>query len=381
MIKSIGYHIFALVYYICKLLPLHKKRILCIHTHDDGEGSNATLAVKALKEHNSDYTFSYITKKDTMELKGLKNLPKILSFFFKKPYQLAKAQVVLMDNTFLPFAYLKRRKGVKVIQLWHGTGTFKKFGQDANTGRLKELEQIANRNITHLIVNSPATKMLYAKTFGIDEKYVYPIGLPKTDDLIRRVEAEAKSDLHLDKKAIYRKYSIPKDRKLILYAPTFRDDELHNPEVIAKLLEIIKGLPEEYYLGLRLHPFIAKSCEGIILPSRAIQLSFEPDLSAVLMASDLLITDYSSIAFEYCITERPMVFFAYDLEEFSNHGRGFYEDYESYVPGPVVYTSEEVIAVIKDGVFDLRRIQDFKNLNFTYLDGDASGRLIELIEA
>ncbi|HKL79994.1 MAG TPA: CDP-glycerol glycerophosphotransferase family protein [Mobilitalea sp.] len=380
MIKSIGYRIFALVYYICKLLPIHNKRILCIHTHDDGEGSNATLAVKALIEQNNGYTFSYITKKDTMEVKGFKNLPKMLSFFFQKPYLLARAQVVLMDNTFLPFAYLKRRKGVKVIQLWHGTGTFKRFGQDANTGRLKELEQIANRNITHLIVNSPETKKLYAQTFGINERYVYPIGLPKTDDLIRRVEAEEKSDLHPDKNSIYHRYSIPKDRKLILYAPTFRDDEPHNPEVLVKLLELIKGLPEEYYLGLRLHPFIARTCEGVKLPSRAIQLSFEPDLSAVLMASDLLITDYSSIAFEYCITERPMVFFAYDLEEFSDHGRGFYEDYTSYVPGPVAYTSEEVIAIIRDDRIDLRRIQNFKNRNFSYLDGNATGRLIELIE-
>lgn len=353
--------------------------MLCIMTHDDGEGSNVSLAMKALKEQKAGYTFSFITKKDTLEVKGLSSIGRLFAFFVQKPYQLARAQIILMDNVFLPLAYLRVKKGVKVIQLWHGTGTIKKFGQDVNTGKLKLLEKKANRNITHLIVNSEETRKLYAKTFGISEDKVAAIGLPKTDEMLRRIDRTIQDGNNPDKAAIYNKYSIPKNSRLVLYAPTFRDQELHNPEVLNKLEFLQKGLPEDCYLGLRLHPFIAENCLGKELPPRVCQLSFESDLTAVLMASDLLITDYSSIVFEYCLTERPMVFFAYDLEEFSDHGRGFYYDYESYVPGPVVSDAGEAAAVIRENRFDPGRIKSFIEGNFIYRDGHATERLLEII--
>jgi CDP-ribitol ribitolphosphotransferase len=353
--------------------------VLCIVTHDDGEGSNVSLTVKALKEQEAGYSFSYITKKDTLEVKGLSSLRSLFAFFLQKPNQLARAQIILMDNIFLPFAYLRIRKGVKVIQLWHGTGTIKKFGQDVNTGKLRSLEEKANRNITHLIVNSEETRKLYAKTFGINENRVFAIGLPKTDEMLIRINRTTADGMNPDKELIYNKYAIPKNSRLILYAPTFRDQELHNPEVLTKLEDLRKGLPEDCYLGLRLHPFIAKNCLGTELPPRVCQLSFESDLTAVLMASDLLITDYSSIVFEYCLTERPMVFFAYDLEEFSDHGRGFYYNYESYVPGPVVFDAEGAATIIRENRFDQGRIKSFIESNFVYRDGNATERLLKII--
>lgn len=380
MLKSIGYRLFALVYYLCRLLPVKKKRVLCIMTHDDGESSNVSLAVKALKELSVGYTFAYITKKETLEVKGLGSIKPLLSFFFTKPYQLSRAQTILMDNVFLPFAYLSRRRGVKVIQLWHGTGTIKKFGQDVNTGRLKELERKANRNITHLIVNSEETKKLYAKTFGIDEDRVYPIGLPKTDEVIRRIQEEEKLGLNRDKEAVYRRYAIPDHAKLVLYAPTFRDQQLDGADTLNQLFELKKGLPENYYLGLKLHPYIAEACEGIRLPQGVCQMSFDTDTNSLLMASDILITDYSSIIFEFCLTGRPMLFYAYDLKEFSNHGRGFYYEYESYVPGPVVATAEEAAAVIRENRFDADDITHFKDRNYLYPDGKATERLLQIIE-
>ncbi len=379
MLKSIGYRVFALIYYLCKPLPPKKKRVLCIMTHDDGEGSNVSLAVSALKQQRAGYSFSYITKRETLDVKGLNSIKGLLSFFLVKPYQLSRAQIILMDNIFLPMAYLKRRNSVKVIQLWHGTGTIKKFGQHVNTGRLKELEKKANSNITHLIVNSEETKKLYAEVFGISEDRVYPIGLPKTDELIHRIGDSERLGLNLDKDTIYRKYAIPEAAKLVLYAPTFRDHELKGTDILNKLYDLQKWLPEDYYLGLRLHPFIAEASKGIVLPPRVCQMSFETDLNSLLMASDILITDYSSVVFEYCLTGKPMVFFAYDLEEFSGHGRGFYYDYEAYVPGPVTATAEETAAVIREKGLDTEKITSFRNRNYSYLDGKATDRLLELI--
>lgn len=380
MIKTIGYYLFAFVYNICKLLPVKKNKVLCIMTHDDGEGSNVSLVAKALKKEIEEYSISFITKSDTLSVKTFSDFGKLFIFFFQKPYQLARSEIILLDNIFLPFAYLRRKKSAKVIQLWHGTGTIKKFGQDVNMGKLKELERRANLNITHLIVNSPEMKKLYTGAFNVCDEYTYSIGMPRTDELLKRIQKADKLNENLDKKAIYLKYEIPEEKKLILYAPTFRDNELEKPDVTRQLMEILQELPQDYCIGLRLHPFVAKMIENVKLDHRIIQLSFESNLNSLLMASDILITDYSSIIFEYCLTERPMIFYAYDLEEFSDHGRGFYYEYESYVPGPVAHTGYEVTKILKENHFDLERIKEFKKIHYPKLDANATGRLIELLK-
>lgn len=366
------------MYNIFRLFPLKDKLVLCICTHDDGDGSNAVLAANALKELNDGYSFSYITKRDMGLVKDGKLLSR-LSFFVAGPYAVARAKIILMDNVFLPFAYLRIRKNVKVIQLWHGTGTIKKFGQDANTGRLKELEYKANKNITHLIVNSDRIKSIYAGAFGVDESKVYPIGLPRTDEIIKRMKGISDREHNGDKVNLYNRHGIDMGKKLVLYAPTFRDDG----QDLVRLPELVEGivreLPEEYVLGLKLHPFIADAVKGRDLPDRAVQMSFEPDLTEILMASDILITDYSSIIFEYCLLERPMIFFAYDLEEFSCQGRGFYMDYESYVPGPVARDASLVASIISAGNYNMDKAVKFKEDHFQYADGSAIKRLLELI--
>lgn len=360
-------------------MPIKKNNVLCIMTHDDGEGSNVSLVVKNLKERSNDYSFSYITKKDTAKVKEGHNLSNAINFFIKKPYQLARAQVILMDNIFLPYAYLGRRKATKVIQLWHGTGTIKKFGQDVNTGKLKELEQKANNNITHLIVNSEEMKKTYGQAFGVDESRIYPIGLPKTDELINRLDRIKKDNKNLDKDYIYDKYNISKETKLVLYAPTFRDNEVDDPKVSVQVEELLTNLPEGYELGIRLHPHVAESMTGI-KDKGVRQLSFEEDVNSVMLASDILITDYSSIVFEYCLMKCPMIFYSYDLEEFHKKGRGFYHSYQSYVPGPIAYTGKEVCQLIQENNFDNERIENFIKVNYQHLDGKATERLIKLIE-
>lgn len=380
MIKTIGYYLFALVYFFCKPFPIKKKRVFCIMTHDDGEGSNVSIVARALKAKEEGYSFSFITKSDTQTVKSLRGIRTMLNFFFCKPYELSRAEIVLLDNVFIPFAYLKCKKGTKVVQLWHGTGTIKKFGQDVNTGKLKELEKRANANITHLIVNSQATKKIYAGAFGVKLDRIYPIGLPKTDELFIRMKKIEVAKRNPDKEYLYKKYRIPSDKKLILYAPTFRDKEEQNPKLIELIKELSKELPEEYYLGLRLHPFIAEAFRQEQLENRICQLSFEKDVNTLLMATDLLITDYSSIAFEYCLTKQPMIFYAYDFDDFSDVGRGFYYDYESYVPGPVAYHCQEVVELIKENRFPNDQIINFIQDNYKYTDGNATQRLIELLK-
>lgn len=378
MIKVIGYHIFAFAFYIYSILPVKKKKVLCIMTHDDGEDSNVSLVVKKLKELKDDYSFTYISKEETESVKSLKHIGRLLAFLLIKPYHLARAEIILMDNVFLPLSHIRVKKNVKVIQLWHGTGTIKKFGQDANSGELKRLERRANRNITHLIVNNRQIAKLYARAFGVDIHRVYPLGLPKTDDILDRQRKVDKDRINIDRDKIFSNYKLPKDKRLILYAPTFRDLNLGSDTILRNVEDLADMLPEDYILGLRLHPYVAGLARRLN-KENVCDLSDEKSLSALIMASDLLITDYSSIIFEYCITGKPMIFYAYDLDDFISRGRGFYNDYAGYVPGPVVKDSKELIELINRGDFTTDTTKTFIMENFPMRDGKATERIIKLI--
>ena len=104
------------------------------------------------------------------------------------------------------------------------------------------------------------------------------------------------------------------------------------------------------------------------------------NLNTLLMSTDILISDYSSIIFEYCVFGRPMIFYAYDLEEFSDHGRGFYKDYESYVPGPVVKTTEELLDVIKKDSWDFEYQKQFIKEAYAYMDGKSTKRVVDFVK-
>ena len=108
-------------------------------------------------------------------------------------------------------------------------------------------------------------------------------------------------------------------------------------------------------------------------------MSGYPGVTTLLAVSDCLITDYSSIVFEYCLFERPIIFYAYDLERFQKDGRDFYEDYERFVPGPVVKDQKELEQLWQTGFGTGDRVKNFREQVYEYLDKNAVNRLLELI--
>jgi CDP-ribitol ribitolphosphotransferase len=345
-------------------------------THDSGEDGNVGVMAEFLKQKKEGYSFFYLKKSERNKVRDERAGIGRLAFLFIKPYHLATSGIIMLDNVFLPMAYLKFGKKVRIIQLWHGTGTIKKFGQDVNTGRLKKLEKKANSRITHLIVNSEKTKKLYAHTFGIGEDRVFAYGLPRTDLFFDKEKISERI------RRFYEKYPKLSGKKLILYAPTFRDQECQKPEIKLDTRLLNKEMPEDTVLLLRVHPFVAEAFENTQAQKgyagdkkNIVSVSSYPDINTLLLVSDCLITDYSSVIFEYCLLKRPMIFHAYDLEQFSDSGRGFYENYEDYVPGPVVRDTNALITLLKREKFDSSRTEAFIKESYKYLDGKSAERI------
>jgi CDP-ribitol ribitolphosphotransferase len=138
-------------------------------------------------------------------------------------------------------------------------------------------------------------------------------------------------------------------------------------------------LAEDHVLLVRLHPFIRRDLAiDADLAGFVVDVSDHPDINALLLAADVLVTDYSSVIFEYALLGRPMVFFAPDLEAYERE-RGFYFDFRAGVPGPVFDDSGELAAYLRSGTADAARVGRFARASFDVADGHASARFVDTI--
>nr|WP_315103915.1 CDP-glycerol glycerophosphotransferase family protein [uncultured Catonella sp.] len=374
-IKEIAYILFAINYKLGSIFPIKKNFVFSIITHDGSENGNIRTLTDYMCRTNN-YTFYYMDKEETKAFFHL---------LFVLPFVMSRAEIILMDNAFMPMSFFKVRKKTKVLQLWHGTGSIKKFGQDSNTGRLKELEKRINNNIDYLFVNSERLIEEYAGAFGIDKSKVYVTGLPRTDWLLKLINDEKKLErLDIIKNKISKSENIVLNgKKIILYAPTFRDDEVDSPKLHLNIAELMESLPENVILFLKLHPFISGTFNCSDLGNRVVNVSDYTDLNELMAASDGLITDYSSLIFDYLLLDKPVYFFADDLAEFSLNGRGFYLDYNKELPGFLAGSELELgdrivkdLSGNEDEEFKLKR-EIFVIKYYTWLDGNSAKRVYE----
>ena len=293
----------------------------------------------------------------------------------RRYYELGRAAVVFVDDYYGPLRGLRGRSGGEVVQVWHAAGAFKKFGlsaigaKDANT---ESDELTAHRSYTSVIASSTEVCPLYAQAFGVPTDAVLPLGVPRTDVFFDQAHRAAV------RKAVVDEHPVLAGKKILLYAPTFRGQPHERAQFRSELdLDaMFASLGDEYALVVKAHPVVKDGCRiPEHLSGFALNLSHR-EVNDLMIASDLLITDYSSVVFEYSLLSRPMVFFAYDLDSYLDE-RGFYYDYRSFVPGPIVTTTSQVIDAIKQDSFDLDRIERFAARFFEHRDGRATQRVLE----
>ena len=242
-----------------------------------------------------------------------------------------------------------KREGNVFLQTWHGTPLKKLVFdiEDINSATPKYKQQVykQSRAWDYLIAANAFSSETFKRCFLFD-KTILNTGYPRNDIL------------HWDNKdeiaaRIRERLGIPKDKKTVLYAPTWRDDEYYTKgqyKFSLKLdLNLMKEqLGDEYVILLRTHYFIADSLDVTGLEDFAYNLSKYDDISELYLISDYLITDYSSVFFDYANLKRPMLFYTYDLEKYRDVLRGFYIDIEEELPGPLLFTTEEIIEALRN---------------------------------
>ena len=304
--------------------------------------------------------------------------------FCKLVCDMTTAEVVFLEDYFRYTSYYKVREDQKICQLWHGAGAFKKFGYSRAEGNENIRIHKGYRKYTHVITSSEAINSCYAEAFGVTPDKVRATGVPRTDIFFdEKYLKETKARLH-------EAYPQLEGKKLILFAPTYRglraDDASYDFSRIP-LDEIYEALHEEYVWAFKWHPALynnivngkVRTPDFAKYPDFFLDLSEEREINDILTITDVMITDYSSVIFDYYLTGGRVVYYPYDFDTYYN-GRSFYFDYEEYLFGPVAKTPGELIAAIQAPAEDESEIRrKFGEKYMSACDGRATERVIQWV--
>lgn len=306
-------------------------------------------------------------------------------------HHLACARAKYIVTNSMPMGIIKLRPGQKLIETWHGT-PLKRLGCDieVDSNSVNTKEEIHDRyrqrvrQMTHFL--SPSDFYTEKLTSAFDLKgagsqvQMIQQGYPRNDFLTRYTPE--------DVKRIKESLGVPLDKKVILYAPTFRDNQkLDRAYTYSFTLEmdfdhLLQTLGEEYVILFRPHYFVASRFDFQKYEGKVYDVSKVDDINEMYVISDMLITDYSSVFFDYAILKRPILLFMYDLELYQGQLRDFYIDLKE-LPFPIVRTQQQLEEAILDqfgGGFEVTPGYERFNRTYTPLDdGNAGKRVLEAI--
>ena len=288
---------------------------------------------------------------------------------------MAVSSHIFLNDNFMPLAYMKLSPETKVIQLWHGMGSYKRFGASSKLSEDTFLElEAANANVTHILASSENIRDNYAEAFLVPPEKILILGCPQADYYVEMMRGGGRG-IDLIRRRLERAFPQLAGKKLALYAPTFRDDKKRDKDILSHFdfKRFEKECGDEYCLAVRRHPAF---CTGRV-PGSCIDLTDYPDVRELLAVTDLLIADYSSIIVEYALLEKPVLIYAFDKDWYLNKDRGFYFDFEKTVPGPVLENMDQLIDAVKNESWDLEKVRAFARLHNDFFDGNSTARIVD----
>lgn len=363
-------------------LPAKKKQVVFESFLGKQYSCNPRAIYEYMLEHHPEYDMYWsIDPRSAAVFEG-KGLKTINRFSIPWLFKMTRSKY-WVSNSRLPI-WIPKPNHTTYLQTWHGT-PLKRLAADmdevhmpgTNTVKYKRNFLMESSRWDYLISPNRYSSEIFARAFGF-EKDMIESGYPRNDFL-----HNANNEETMD--ALKNRLDIPLDKKVILYAPTWRDNEFYAKgkykfNLKLELDKMQEELGDEYIVLLRMHYLIAENLDITPFGGFAYDVSHHTDISELYLISDLLITDYSSVFFDYANLGRPMIFYVYDIENYRDTLRGFYFDFEAQAPGPLVKTTEDVIRHIQHPDPASQANFDAFYQKFCYLeDGEASKRVVEKV--
>lgn len=300
-------------------------------------------------------------------------------------YHLARSKYWI-TNARMP-NHITKRKDCIYLQTWHGTPLKQLAGDLENIYMPGTNAATYKRNFSnetskwdYLVSPNAYSSKIFKRAFWFEGELL-EYGYPRNDVLYNKNNSK-------DIQVIKEHLNIPTDKKVVLYAPTWRDDEYYQAgkyrfTLKLDLEKMQKHLGDEYVIILRMHYLIASELNIDGYQSFVYDFSNHTDIAELYLISDLLITDYSSVFFDYANLQRPILFYTYDLDKYRDNLRGFYLDIENDVPGPLLKNTEEIIQAIENiddiNISFASTYEEFYNKFCKWDNGNASKKIVDTI--
>lgn len=352
--QSIYKKLYNLIYLITRNELDENKAIIVISRGTNLEG-NLLYIYKELEKTYPEIKVHFIVAENKMNFK-----------LFKELLIIKDAKHIILDDYYLPVYLLNIKKGVKVIQVWHAAGALKKFGfstVDTKFGPSKEYLDIVpiHSNYTHVYVSSEHVKQYYAEAFNMSEERIHAYGIPRSDSYLSSNNKEIPS---------FYKELDAKNKVIILWAPTYRAKKVYaesNIDIVAEIKNVLKNIKNEVIIVYKPHPYTEINTNEFEKHSNFI-MALDQNINDLMLNADALITDYSSVVFEYSLLKRPFVHYVPDIEEYTEN-RGFYESLYTVSDGVIIEEIDKLIKWInlrkKNEYFETKKMitYNFSNLN------------------
>ena len=354
--------ILALFYPFTFLFRVHQNRITFISLEHD----NLSKDFKILHDE--------LNAKQEYEIKPLlfKFQPTFLGQLqyglacIQQLFVLQSLKLVIIDYNNFVISKFPHRKEVKVLEIWHATAALKNFGNCVQ--RDYEI-----KNYDYAIANSDFYKGVYAQAFNLPEENVLVTGIPNNDKIF---------DDHFvqdTKVRLLEKYPVLANKKVITYAPTFRGRiSTYFKEAKIDLARVHQALGEDYVIIYKAHPLISGSAYE---NNPHVLFIEEEPISSIFCVTDVLITDYSAIAVDWMVFDKPIIAYVPDFKSYSKKP-GLTIDYLQEFPGAVTFNEGELIQALQatdSTSYQKERALFFKK-TYNYCDGKATERVLEVIE-
>lgn len=350
-----------------------KKTLLFMSEQSDKLGSNLSAVIDRLYERGLDREFNILTSARPMA----KGVGLGFKSWLKLAVKLGRSDFLFTDDHAPILDWLELDDKVTFVQLWHAGAGFKSAGyaRFGNEGGPKPVS--GYRRINYGTAGSRNIAPFFSEVFGINDDMILPTGMPRMDKYLDESHRKKKTD------EIYSAYPTFKGKKIILFAPTYRgtnQKDAYYPYDKIDFEALYKYCTDTNSAVIfKMHPWVREKVPfKAEFSDRFFDFNSFADINDLFYITDVLITDYSSNIYEFSLMKKPMIFYAFDKEEYSL-SRGFHRDFDKSAPGKVCSTFSLVMNCLENSDFDFHKVEEYVSFQFDYIDSFASDRVIDWI--
>lgn len=361
---NVAKFVMGFLYFFIKLFPIQDKKIVMLSRQSNNINVDFTMLLEYIKKHNPEMKVTVLCRKIPKEL--IKRIGYCF-YMIKCMYHIATSKVCIIDGYVIPISSLKQKKKLIVVQIWHAIGAIKQFGKqvvekregaNANIAKIMKM----HNNYSYIMCTSNKTKEIFAKAFGYDENKILTLGMPRIDYLLGK---EDKLNQKVEK--LLQEYPVLKEKKTILYVPTFRKGQSTHVQDVINATNT-----EKYNLIVKLHPLDETKIDSKYVVSSKYQ-TFE-----LLKVSDYVITDYSAVAFEASILNKALFFYLYDVDDYQVN-RGLNINLKEEMKSSTFSNIKEILNMIEQDKYNYKELEKFKNTYIETIDTENTKRIVEYV--